>query len=411
MKKLPQKYLIKGIRDNQYIQITIFATSYESAKEQSLQKHNIYPIEIKALSGFEFLHWQILRFDNKINKQDLSALFLQIAIMLSASLPILEVIDVCAKNTKKVALKRILIEITYRLNLGQKLSLAFREHRHIFGDMVCNMIELGEKSGKLGEIFNMLSSHLSKEHKNRNKIKRALFYPILVLLTIIVAFVGLVMFVLPQFVIIFEELSVKLPIYTRILIYLQHFFTNFGFVFVLAIVVAILALMRCYKHYVGFRLYVHHIILHVPFLGEIIRLNAYYQYTFSLFLQLKSAIPIDVALSLSNEQVANLALKSKLNNALESIKNGKSLSLALSQEGALDDISIALIAAGEQGGKLADMLEVSAKRFEDASQAKIDFLISLIEPLLSMMMGILLLFLALGVFMPMWDMSANAMIG
>lgn len=215
MKKLPQKYLIKGIKDNQNVQITLLSTSYENAKEQSLNKYNIYPIEIKALSGFEFLHLQMLRFDNKITSQDISALFLQISIMLSASLPILEVIEVCAKNTKKPPLKRVLLEIAYRLNLGQKLSVSFKEHSDIFGDMAWNLIVLGEKSGELGEIFKMLSNHSIKEHKNKNSIKRALFYPLLVLISIVGAFVGLVLFVLPEFLVMFEEVNANLPIYTQ----------------------------------------------------------------------------------------------------------------------------------------------------------------------------------------------------
>lgn len=409
--KLPRKYLIKGIKDNAHIQITLFATSYENAKEQSLQKYNIYPIDIKALSGFEFLHLQMLWLDNKINKQDISALFLQISIMLSASLPLLEVIQVCAKNTQKPALKHILLEIAYRLNLGQKLSIAFKEHRHIFGDMTWSMIALGEKSGELGEIFKMLSAHLEKEHKNKSKIKRALLYPLLVLISIIGAFVGLVMFVLPEFLVMFDELSVNLPIYTRVLIHLQHFFTHFGLIALIVCAVSAVVLYRFYTRSLTFKYKIHALSLHVPVIGEMIKLNVFYQYTFTLFLQLKSATPLDVALSLSNDTIGNLALKARFMQALTLVKNGKSLSLALTQEHLLDDISLAILAAGEQSGKLPEMLEVCAKRFEEIAQGKIDFLISLIEPLLSFIMGVLLLLLALGVFVPMWDMSSHAMGG
>lgn len=411
MKKLPQKYLIKGIKDNQNVQITLFSTSYENAKEQSLHKYHIYPIEIKALSGFEFLHLQMLRFDNTITTQDISALFLQISIMLSASLPILEVIEVCAKNTKKPPLKRILLEIAYRLNLGQKLSLSFKEHRDIFGDMAWNMIALGEKSGELGKIFKMLSNHSIREHKNKNSIKRALFYPLLVLISIIGAFVGLVAFVLPEFLVMFEELNANLPIYTRILIHLQSFFTHFGLIFCLFLVVFAFIIHRFYIHSATFKHKCHNIALHLPFIGEIIQLNMFYQYTFTLFLQLKSATPLDIALSLSNNTLSNLALKAHFVQVLESVKNGKSLSLALTQANVIDEISLALIAAGEQSGKLPEMLEVCAKRFEEITQEKINFLISLIEPLLSLVMGIALLFLALGIFVPMWDMSTAAMNG
>ena len=411
MKKLPQKYLIKGIKDNQNVQITLLSTSYENAKEQSLNKYNIYPIEIKALSGFEFLHLQMLRFDNKITSQDISALFLQISIMLSASLPILEVIEVCAKNTKKPPLKRVLLEIAYRLNLGQKLSVSFKEHSDIFGDMAWNLIVLGEKSGELGEIFKMLSNHSIKEHKNKNSIKRALFYPLLVLISIVGAFVGLVLFVLPEFLVMFEEVNANLPIYTRILIAVQDFFTHFGLIFIALVLIAGLVVYRFYKHSLAFRHKCHSIALRLPFAGEIIELNMFYQYTFTLFLQLKSFTPLDIALSLSNNTLSNLALKAHFVRVLESVKNGKSLSLALTQENIIDEISLALIAAGEQSGKLPEMLEVCAKRFEQIAQEKIDFLISLIEPLLSLLMGVLLLFLALGIFVPMWDMGATAMGG
>ncbi len=168
-------------------------------------------------------------------------------------------------------------------------------------------------------------------------------------------------------------------------------------------------LQKLYKHSLDFKHKIHTLILHLPFVGEIIKLNFFYQYTFTLFLQLKSATPLDLALSLSNNALSNLALKAQFNKVLEYVKNGKSLSLALIQEEMLDEISLALLAAGEQSGKLPEMLEVCAKRFEEIAQEKIDFLISLIEPILSLCMGMLLLFLALGVFVPMWDMSAHAM--
>ncbi|WP_334095005.1 type II secretion system F family protein [Helicobacter typhlonius] len=320
-------------------------------------------------------------------------------------------IEVCAKNTKKPPLKRVLLEIAYRLNLGQKLSVSFKEHSDIFGDMAWNLIVLGEKSGELGEIFKMLSNHSIKEHKNKNSIKRALFYPLLVLISIVGAFVGLVLFVLPEFLVMFEEVNANLPIYTRILIAVQDFFTHFGLIFIALVLIAGLVVYRFYKHSLAFRHKCHSIALRLPFAGEIIELNMFYQYTFTLFLQLKSFTPLDIALSLSNNTLSNLALKAHFVRVLESVKNGKSLSLALTQENIIDEISLALIAAGEQSGKLPEMLEVCAKRFEQIAQEKIDFLISLIEPLLSLLMGVLLLFLALGIFVPMWDMSATAMGG
>lgn len=346
-----------------------------------------------------------------ITKQEIGALFLQISIMLNAHLPLLEVIEVCAKNTQKHALKQILKQIAYRLNLGQKLSSILKEYRIIFGNLTWNMVILGEKSGNLGEIFAMLSTHLAREHKNKGKLKRALFYPLLVLVSIIGAFMGIVLFVLPHFLSLFEDFNANLPIYTKILIVIESFLRDFwllclGFLFLSA-----LSLCIAYSRFFVFRFTLHSLILHLPFIGEIIKSNAFYQYSFTLFLQLKSSIPLDVALKLTNECIVNLKLQHQANKILESIKNGKGFSTALIEIGFLDDIALALINAGERSGQLPQMLEICAMKFQENAQEKIDFLISLVEPILSVIMGVLLLFLALGVFVPMWDISSSAIGG
>lgn len=348
---------------------------------------------------------------SRINKQEISALFLQISIMLNAHLPLLEVIEVCAKNAKKKALKQILNEIAYRLNLGQNLSSILKEHRALFGNMTWNMVILGEKSGNLGEIFAMLSAHLAREHKNRGKLKRALFYPLLILMGIIGAFVGIMLFVLPHFLSLFEDFNANLPIYTKILIATESFLRDFWLTSLGILFLSALSLYIAYSRFFAFRFALHSFILHLPFLGEIIKAHAFYQYNFTLFLQLQSSIPLDVALSLTNACLNNLKLQSQAQEILESIKNGKGFSTALVEMDFLDDISLALINAGERSAQLPQMLEVNAMRFQEMAQERIDFLISLVEPILSLIMGVLLLFLALGVFVPMWDMSSSAISG
>ncbi len=346
-------------------------------------------------------------FQKHISTKDISMLFLQIATMLQSHLPLLHIIQLCATNTKNARLKEILQDIAYHLQLGQNLSFGFKKYAKVFGDISYQMISIGEKSGELKEIFNMLSTHLTKEHKNKNKIKRALFYPTLVLISIITAFGVLVAFVLPQFLEIFASMHIELPVYTRILLVIERFFTDFGLI-VLGLLLGVGSLTwYVYKNSLGFKAHIHAYALNLPLIGAIIKAHFYYQYTFSLALQLKSATPMDLALSLSKE-ISNLALKAKYESVLESIKNGKPLSVSLKEQNLLDDIALALISAGEQSGNLAQMLEVCSQHFEEITEEKTDTLISLIEPSLSLAMGILLLFLALGIFVPMWDMSAYA---
>ncbi|AWK62643.1 putative type II secretion system protein [Helicobacter cinaedi PAGU611] len=354
-----------------------------------------------------FKHTAFFSLQGYISTKDISMLFLQISTMLQSHLPLLHIIQICADNAKNTRLKEILQDIAYHLQLGQNLSFGFKKYRNVFGDMSYQMITLGEKSGELKEIFSMLSSHLTKEYKNKNKLKRTLFYPILVFLSIMGAFMVLVAFVLPQFLEMFLSMQIELPIYTRILLFMQTFFIDFGLIFALCVLCAVALFGYAYKNTLHFKAKIHAYILHIPLVGAIIKAHFYYQYSFSLYIQLKSATPMDLALALSKD-ISNLALKAKFESALESVKNGKALSVSLKEQNALDDIALALINAGEQSGNLAEMLEVCAKHFEEIATEKTDMLISLIEPSLSLTMGILLLFLALGIFVPMWDMSVYA---
>lgn len=342
-----------------------------------------------------------------ISTKDISMLFLQMATMLQSHLPLLHIIQICADNAKNTRLKEILQDIAYHLQLGQNLSFGFKKYRKVFGDMSYQMIALGEKSGELREIFNMLSIQLTKEYKNKNKLKRVLFYPTLVLLSIMGAFFVLMAYVLPQFLAMFVSMQIELPIYTQILLFTQRFFTDFGLLFMGLLLGAGIVARYMYKNSLQFRAKIHTYVLHIPLIGAIIKAHFYYQYSFSLYIQLKSATPMDLALTLSKD-ISNLALKAKFELALESVKNGKALSVSLKEQRVLDDIALALINAGEQSGNLAQMLEVCSQHFEEITTEKTDMLISLIEPSLSLAMGILLLFLALGIFVPMWDMSAYA---
>lgn len=348
---------------------------------------------------------------NAFTSQELSVLFLQISIMLKAHLPLLEVIEVCAKNTKTRISKQILLEIAYRLNLGQKLSAILEEYRHIFGNLTWNMVALGEKSGNLGEIFAMLSTHFAIEHKNKGKIKRALFYPSLVLLSIVGAFVGIILFVLPHFLTLFADFNASLPIYTRILINIESFVRDFWLFGLELLGVMIITFFMAYTRFFTLRFKLHALSLHLPFIGEILKMHAFYQFAFTLSLQLKSSIPLDTALSHTHQCIQNLKVQQQTKDILESIQNGKAFSSILAEINFLDDISLALINAGEKSVQLPEMLSVCAQRFQEDSQEKMDFLISLVEPILSLLMGALLLFLALGVFVPMWDMSSSAMGG
>ena len=239
--------------------------------------------EIQNAFKNTFKHTAFFSLQKRISTKDISMLFLQISTMLQSHLPLLHIIQICADNAKNTRLKEILQDIAYHLQLGQNLSFGFKKYRNVFGDMSYQMITLGEKSGELKEIFSMLSIHLTKEYRNKNKLKRALFYPILVLLSIMGAFMVLVAFVLPQFLEMFLSMQIELPIYTRILLFMQTFFTDFGLIFMGILLGAGILAQYMYKNSLHFKAKIHAYILHIPLVGAMIKAHFYYQYSFSLY--------------------------------------------------------------------------------------------------------------------------------
>ena len=340
--------------------------------------------------------------------QDLSALFLQMGLLLDSGVGVLECMQ--SVRTPHKALKCVIDDIAQSLQHGLNLAQSFEKHKAVFGELSCVLLSLGQQSGNLPSILLELSEYFKKRAQNKAIITKALFYPTLVLCAMIAAFLAIIWFVIPPFMVLFGELGVELPIYTQILLWLYEFAHTFGALSVLLLVLIGFITLLAYRHHLAFRHRLDALALRLPLVGALIISQERYRFSFALSCMLKGALPLDRALPLAAQSVQNRALRSRYHALLGYIQTtAATLSQALETLSLLDPLSITLVRAGEKSAKLPQIFESIAQNLQSQNTQKLDTLVRLIEPTLSLIMGALIVFLALGVFVPMWDMSANVL--
>lgn len=341
-----------------------------------------------------------------IRPQDISTLFMQMGLLLDSGVGILECMQ--SVQTQNTSLAIIIQDIVKNLHQGLSLTQSIAQHKTIFGELSCALLTLGQESGTLPAILLTLSAYFNKRAQTKALVTKALVYPSILLCAMIVAFLAIIWFVIPPFMVLFAELGTTLPLYTRVLVWLYESLQTFGLLIIVVLVCIAFASKILYAHQSSFRHTIDTYILRIPFVGALITSQEAYRFSFALSYMLKGAMPLDKALPLASLSVQNRALRERYNMLLPHIKNtAATLSQALKTLGLLDPVSITLIHAGEKSAKLPQIFESIANATQRESEQKLDMIVRLIEPTLSLIMGALVVFLALGVFVPMWDMSAN----
>ena len=342
----------------------------------------------------------------KINIDSLISSIRQLGVMTNAGISIHDSVKEVAKTTENKRLKAIFENIDDALNSGQSLTEALSKYRYDVGDVTIAMIELGENTGNMSESLLKLAKILEEIRDNRKKFKSALRYPIIVLIAIAVAFTILMVYVVPKFKEIFSKFHTQLPLPTRILMYVENIVHNYGWYLLIIIIGSIATVKFLYVNNEEFKRRFDKTILKVYLFGKIIFNSAMHRFTM-IFTQLIAAgIPIADALDTAVLTVDNTALKEKLANVTISVQRGMSLADAFRDTGLFQGMLLQMISAGERSGTLDSMLDKVADYYKMRFDEIVDNISSYIEPILIGFIAVMVLMLALGIFLPMWDLAA-----
>ncbi len=342
----------------------------------------------------------------KIKVESLISAIRQLAVMTNAGISIHDSIREVTKATVDKDLKAIFEQIDDDLNSGKSLTEAMMPYKYQVGDITIAMIELGENTGNMSESLTKLSEVLEEMMENAKKLKSAMRYPITVIIAIGVAFTILMMYVVPKFKEIFEKLGADLPAPTKVLLFLEHAINTYGH-FILLGIIAIVAYHKfLYKTNDDYKRKADQYILKVYLIGNVIFFASMSRFMLIFTELVRAGIPIAEALDTAVITIDNEEIKDKLATVKVAVERGSNLTEAFEATGLFEGMIIQMIKAGESGGALDKMLEKVSDYYKNRFNDIIENLSAYIEPILIGFIAGMVLMLALGIFMPMWDMAS-----
>ena len=407
-KQLEVEYKAKGARRKMFLQASDKVQANNLMKQRvggTIVKRGETQVVANTGGDFKAQVSRMLGGSGRVRTLPLVASIRQLSVMTNAGISIHDSIKEVARAAEDKTLKEIFSAMNDDLNAGLSLTESTEKFRGQLGDVVVAMVSLGEATGNMAESLAKLAAMLQELWENQRKFKKAMRYPMILMIVMAIAFSVLMMYVVPKFREIFEDLGADLPLPTRSLLGIESTLNNYG-IFVLAgIIGTIIALRWAYRNNPEFKKGFDKTILKVYLFGKIIFFSTMSRFMLIFTELVRAGIPIADALDTSVLMVDNHTLKEKLSTVKIAVQQGVSLTEAFNNTGLYESMLIQMISAGEQAGNLDKMLGNVTDYYKEKFDDIIDNISSYVEPIMLFFMAGMVLLLALGIFMPMWDLG------
>jgi len=339
-----------------------------------------------------------------ISATDLALLTRQLATLTRAGLPLEECLRAVSQQTEKARIKSMLLAVRSRVMEGHTLAAGLADFPNIFPELYRTTVEAGEQSGHLERVLERLADYTENRQLMRQKIQLAVFYPALLTLVAILVVGGLMTYVVPQVVQVFDNIGQQLPPLTRGLIAISDFLRNYGLFILLLVVLGVIGFSYLLRN-VGVRRSFHRFLLTVPMISRLERgLNTgRFARTFSILAA--SGVQVLESMRISAQVMSNLPMQEAVAEASARVREGTGIAAALEKSGYFPPMTVHLIASGEASGKLEEMLERAAINQEREIETLIAAVLGLFEPLLILLMGGIVLIIVLAILLPIFDLN------
>jgi len=333
--------------------------------------------------------------------------FENLALMVKSGIPLNEALEVLAAETRSSGFKKILQRIKAQIEEGTSFSDAMEKYRYVFGDLSVNIVKAGEVNGTLEDNIRYVASLLQRQQELKQKIQTALIYPEIVLVLAVVIGGGISIFILPRLVPLFTSLNVKLPLLTRILLTVSSFLQKNG-IYVAIGAIALIIIYILLSRVKPIKLFLHTVALRMPLIGKILR-----DYQLALFSQVfgalfRSGLTIQDSLEATGDAVTNFRYKRVLMNARKRLSAGVPLSVILDKDPRFfPQQTIALLSVGEKSGKLDESFDYLAVFYDREVETAARRLPTIMEPMLLFIIALIVLFIALAIIMPIYEITSG----
>lgn len=327
----------------------------------------------------------------------------QTATLIGAGVPIVSALDALQDQEENERFKGILKTLIEDVSAGSSFSDALMKHRTTFSNLYVNMVRAGESAGVLEDVLKRLSEFMEHDESVKKSIKSAMRYPIIVMIALTMAFFFAVTFIIPKFTVMFERSGVELPLITQILLALNTIITDYWYLAAGGLGLTIFLVKRVLGTKQG-RLVWDGFKLKLPIFGTLFLKNAISRFTHMLETLNSSGIHIIEALQICSETTGNAAISREIDQTRAEVEIGSSLADALDKGTIFPPMTIRMIRTGQDAGSLDEMLQSIFVQYDEEVDYLTKRLSSLVEPLMTVVIGVFILIIALGIFLPMWGM-------
>jgi type IV pilus assembly protein PilC len=353
----------------------------------------------KSILSFSFL--------GKVPMKDVVILSRQISTLFGAQVSALKAFNMLAANAENKILAAKLVTISDDIQAGISISGALAKHPDVFSDFYVNMVRVGEETGKLNETFEHLADYLSRQYALTSKTRNALIYPAFVIATFFIVMGLMFVIVIPKLSAIITDSGQDPPFYTKIVIGLSTFFVNYGFLFVIFLVLLGLWLWRMSKTEKG-QIYLDNMSLSIPAVGNLYKKLYLSRIADNMDTMLTSGIPIVRAIDITSEVVGSRVYKAILKDVADGVKSGLSFSIAFQKHNKhIPGILVQMIKVGEETGSLGPILKTLADFYKREVDDAVDTLVGLIEPVMIVVLGLGVGVLLVSILMPIYNIAGG----
>jgi general secretion pathway protein F len=376
-----------------------------------LRERKLFPLEVSAVArGNEASHRLGLFSRHSISSGQLSLITRQWAMLQEAGLTIEQSLNALIEQLGQgepgsEGARQVLASVRAEVLAGHSLHMALGQHAHVFPPIYRAIVDAGEKSGELATLLLRLADHLEAWQTTRQKALTALLYPVLVSIVAVLVIIGLITYVVPQIVGVFEQSRQTLPLLTRGLILVSDFLRSYGPGLFLAALVTGFGVRHALRHNATLRLRWHAALLRLPLIGRHLRTLDGARLASTLAIMVSSGVPLLTALETARAVLGNRVLAASLEHAIRRVREGSALNRALASDQLFPPLLIHLIASGEASGTLGRMLERAARQQQAELDRRTTIALGLFEPLLILAMGGLVLLIVLAVLMPIIEIN------
>lgn len=341
----------------------------------------------------------------KISPFDIAMLTRQMATMMKAGVPLVQSFDIVADGLDNRGLQELVVNIRNDISSGTSFAGALRKHPKHFDNLYCNLVDSGEKAGALEKMLDRIATYLEKTELLKKKVKKAMTYPIAVIVVAIIVTAILLVKVVPQFETLFQGFGADLPVFTQMVINLSEWLQAWWFVVLLGIAGTIFAFKEAVRRSQKFSDIVDRLVLKLPVVGEILDKSAVAKFGRVLSTTFAAGVPLVDALDSVAGATGNAVYRDAIDHIKNDVSSGTQLQAAMRQQDVFPIMAVQLTAIGEESGNLDEMLEKVAEHYEAVVDDMVDNLTALMEPMIMSVLGVLVGGLIIAMYLPIFQMG------